>query len=241
MKSLSTTDAQKQTLPRGLTQPCSSFHPLAFALARITQPSSSAHTQPSPRMLQAATATARPLASGRGATTMPAAQAAVRRGVHALRPALPLTPPPIARRPHPSRRRLSTARVSAFLSSDGGASVGSLLTSAAVAVSVSAGLVALYNDSAALGARRRRSGRGGGALPPPAEKQLLPAASDDNLRWAVMGVVSCLPLFNWMVRDLFPDLVRFCFCARRDVSRSPHPLPVKQPPNNKTGLALRRI
>jgi hypothetical protein len=105
--------------------------------------------------------------------------------------------PTLPRRPR-CRRRDRAPRIAAFLSSDGGASVGSLLTSAAVAVSVGAALVALYNDSAPLGGRRRRGQQGRGALLP--QRQLLPASSDDNLRWAVMGVVSCLPLFNWMVR-----------------------------------------
>jgi len=115
---------------------------------------------------------------------------------------------------------------------DGGASLGSLLTSGAVAVSFGAGLLALYNDSAPLGARRR-GGRAPWPLPPPPsssssrqlkappqqqprQRQLLPAASDDNLRWAVMGVVSCIPLFNWMVRGR-PDLMCILLSFRRSL------------------------
>ncbi len=84
-----------------------------------------------------------------------------------------------------SRRRHAIVRA------DLESSVDHIITAGAVSISVAAGLLAVFADRPVPEALRRSRS----ASSPPAT-----GMGTDNFRWAVMGVIGCFPLFNWMVR-----------------------------------------
>lgn len=61
----------------------------------------------------------------------------------------------------------------------------------ALTASVTAALVAVFTP-------KRRARRAPGAKTPPAA----PASEGDGFRWGVMGVISCIPLFSWLVSGI---------------------------------------
>jgi hypothetical protein len=77
------------------------------------------------------------------------------------------------RAPPPRRARAMNVRADLWSSAD------TLLTAGAVAVAAGAALLAVFADPA-----------------PPAR---LKEQQENGFRWGIMGAISCLPLFNWMV------------------------------------------
>jgi hypothetical protein len=62
-----------------------------------------------------------------------------------------------------------------------------VVTYGAISISVTAGLLAVFT------------------LKPPKQRKQVAEVDEDGFKWAVMGVVGCLPLFNWLVSSLVPE------------------------------------
>lgn len=117
------------------------------------------------------------LAARRGGA---ASSSAAQRAQHLQRHALALAPSPSARRtaaraaPGPRGRRAAVA-----VRADMWATVDTVVTGGALAVAAGAAILAVLADR-----RPEREVR---------EQQ------DNGFKWGLMGAISCLPLFNWMV------------------------------------------